>query len=68
MVKHAGADHRQSVRLAKRRRAQRGCGGERLEGQSPRGLDPLESRVRAGLLEVRFQRFAFGTSERRPVE
>lgn len=38
--------------------------GERIEGQSPRGLDPLETRVREGQVEVRFQRFALGTESR----
>lgn len=41
--------------------------GERIEGQSPRGLDPLETRVREGQLEVEWKRFAFGTPERKPV-
>lgn len=38
--------------------------GELLEGVSPRGLDPLETRVREGQVEVRFQRFALGTERR----
>ncbi len=41
--------------------------GERIEGQSPRGLDPLATRVREGQLEVEWKRFAFGTPERKPV-
>jgi quinol---cytochrome c reductase iron-sulfur subunit, bacillus type len=41
--------------------------GERIEGQSPRGLDPLVTRVREGQLEVEWKRFALGTPERKPV-
>jgi len=41
--------------------------GERIEGQSPRGLDPLVTRVREGQLEVEWQRFALGIPERKPV-
>lgn len=41
--------------------------GERVEGTSPRGLDPLEVRVVEGRVEVHFQRFVLGTPERRPV-
>lgn len=41
--------------------------GERIEGQSPRGLDPLTTRVREGQLEVEWKRFALGTPERKPV-
>ena len=42
-------------------------GGEVESGPSPRGMDPLDCRVRNGEVEVRFQRFVLGTSERRPV-
>ncbi|MBL4845569.1 MAG: Rieske 2Fe-2S domain-containing protein [Planctomycetes bacterium] len=41
--------------------------GTRLGGQSPRDLDLLETRVRKGQLEVKFQRFAFGTPDRKPI-
>lgn len=40
--------------------------GERIEGQSPRGLDPLQTRVNEGELEVQWQRFALGTPDRKP--
>jgi len=36
-------------------------------GESPRGLDPLEHKLVEGRLRVRYQRFAVGTSERKPV-
>ncbi|MCO5170535.1 MAG: Rieske 2Fe-2S domain-containing protein [Planctomycetes bacterium] len=38
-----------------------------LLGPSPRGLDRLETRVDEGRVLVRFQRFALGTAERRPL-
>jgi menaquinol-cytochrome c reductase iron-sulfur subunit len=44
--------------------------GEVRGGPSPRGLDPLEARLTAGddpAVEVRWQRFATGTRERRPA-
>lgn len=41
--------------------------GEVKSGPSPRGLDPLEARVEAGRLLVRWRRYAVGTAERRPV-
>jgi nitrite reductase/ring-hydroxylating ferredoxin subunit len=41
--------------------------GALVEGESPRGLDPLEVRVREGRVEVRYQRFEVGTAERRPL-
>jgi Rieske Fe-S protein len=45
-------------------------GGAVRGGPAPRGLDPLEVRLGAGddpAVELRWQRFAAGTSERRPV-
>lgn len=41
-----------------------GLDGEVLTGPSPRGLDPLEARVREGRVEVRFKRFRTQISER----
>ena len=41
--------------------------GERTRGDTPRGLDPLETELSEGRLRVRYQRFELGTSERRPV-
>lgn len=41
--------------------------GERIEGQSPRGLDPLATRIREGQLEVEWKRFALGTPDRKQV-
>ncbi|MGE0708903.1 MAG: ubiquinol-cytochrome c reductase iron-sulfur subunit [Planctomycetota bacterium] len=44
-----------------------GLDGERLSGESPRGLDPLEVKLEAGRVRVRYQRFQVGKAERRPV-
>lgn len=41
--------------------------GERTRGETPRGLDPLETQVAEGRLRVRYQRFLTGTSERKPI-
>jgi cytochrome b6-f complex iron-sulfur subunit/menaquinol-cytochrome c reductase iron-sulfur subunit len=41
--------------------------GEAVDGPSPRGLDPLPTRVAEGRVLLRFQRFATGISERRGV-
>ncbi len=41
--------------------------GALVAGESPRGLDPLDSRVEDGRLRVRLVRFQLGTAERRPV-
>jgi Rieske Fe-S protein len=44
--------------------------GRVLGGPAPRGLDPLEARVTSGearAVEVRYRRFAIGTSQRREV-
>lgn len=38
--------------------------GSVLYGPSPRGMDPLETRVRDGRVEVRFKRFRTQTSDR----
>lgn len=38
--------------------------GAVLTGPSPRGLDALEARVEAGVVEVRYQRFRTATAER----
>lgn len=44
-----------------------GPDGQVSSGPSPRGLDRLETRVEGGKVEVRFVRFAQGTSEKVPV-
>lgn len=36
-------------------------------GPSPRGLDPLPTKVEGGRVHVRFQRFEIGTPERKPL-
>jgi menaquinol-cytochrome c reductase iron-sulfur subunit len=41
--------------------------GKQLSGPPPRGLDPLESEVRAGHLWVRWQDFKIGVADRIPV-
>ena len=41
--------------------------GSVTTGPSPRGLDPLETRLQDGRVLVRFQRFELGTETRRPV-
>ena len=41
-----------------------GAGGEVLAGPSPRGLDPLATRVVDGFVEVDFRRFRAGGAER----
>ncbi len=41
--------------------------GTLVEGKSPRGLDPLEFRIEQERLHVRWQRFAVGTPERKPL-
>ena len=41
--------------------------GERTRGETPRGLDPLETQVAEGRLRVRYQRFETGISERKPI-
>lgn len=38
-----------------------------LGGPSPRGMDPLETRVRDGIVEVRFQRYRTQTEEREEI-
>ncbi|MDO9022522.1 MAG: Rieske 2Fe-2S domain-containing protein [Deltaproteobacteria bacterium] len=38
--------------------------GAALRGPSPRSMDPIESRVREGRVEVRWARFRQGTAER----
>ena len=41
--------------------------GERLGGPAPRSLDPLETRVNNGLVEIRFVRFRAQTPDRQEV-
>lgn len=41
--------------------------GRALEGPSPRGMDPLEVRVRDGAVMVRWERFRLGVPERTKV-
>lgn len=41
--------------------------GSVTTGPSPRGLDPLETRLEDGRVLVRFQRFELGTEARRPL-
>ncbi len=41
--------------------------GAVVSGVAPRGLDPLEVRLQDGRVLVRFERFALGTEERRPL-
>lgn len=41
--------------------------GERLGGPAPRSLDPLETRVQDGAVEVRFVRFRAQTPEREEI-
>ncbi len=38
--------------------------GRALTGPSPRGLDPIEARVRDGAVEVRWKRYRMGTAAR----
>jgi len=38
--------------------------GERRDGPSPRGLDPLETKVEEGFVLVQFKRFKMGIPER----
>ena len=35
-----------------------------VDGPSPRGMDPLETRIAEGWVEVRYRRFKLGTAER----
>lgn len=44
-----------------------GLDGARADGPSPRGMDPLATRVRDGVVEVRFQRFKQGTEQREVI-
>lgn len=41
--------------------------GARISGPTPRGLDPLETRVKKGEVSVRWVRFRMGTSNREAV-
>jgi Rieske Fe-S protein len=41
--------------------------GSRLSGPSPRGMDPLQVRIVEGWVQVRYQRFRQGVSDRIPV-
>ncbi|MDD9946365.1 MAG: Rieske 2Fe-2S domain-containing protein [Myxococcales bacterium] len=41
--------------------------GERLGGPSPRSLDPLQTRIKDGKVEVRFVRFRAQTPEREEI-
>ena len=41
--------------------------GERINGPSPRGLDPLAVRIGDGWVSVRYQRFRQGVAARTPV-
>ena len=41
--------------------------GKRLGGPAPRSLDPLETRVNEGLVEIRFVRFRAQTPEREEI-
>lgn len=41
--------------------------GERLGGPAPRSLDPLETRVNGGLVEIRFVRFRAQTADRQEI-
>ncbi len=41
--------------------------GRRLNGPSPRDLDPIEVRVVDGLVSIRFQRFELGKPQRIPL-
>ncbi|MDP3276122.1 MAG: Rieske 2Fe-2S domain-containing protein [Deltaproteobacteria bacterium] len=38
--------------------------GARVDGPSPRGMDPIEARVEGEYVEVRYKRFRLGTSTR----
>ena len=44
-----------------------GRDGSLLQGESPRGLDPLEFKLEEGTLWVRYQRFEVGVKARRPL-